>query len=68
MPRVRVPVPVAVVFEVIGMRAAVPSAAATTTAAATLTGAAPSKAGQGAGDGLGGVVLCGAHEFILHAT
>ena len=52
------------------VRSAVPSvgtAHAPRTAPA-FAGPPSAQAGQGAGDGVGGIVLCGAHYSILHAT
>ncbi|KQR40213.1 hypothetical protein ASF80_13020 [Microbacterium sp. Leaf159] len=64
------PVTVTPLLEVIGVRTAVPAVGAThsTGAATTFARTAPAQTGQGAGDGLGGVVLFGAHPSILHAT
>ena len=66
----RAPMTVIPLLEVIGVGATVPAvrpthSAGTATAFARTTSA---QSGQGAGDGLGGVVLFGAHESILHAT
>ena len=62
------PVPVRDLLTVIGMRPAVPSVR-TTHAPGIPTARPPSsETGQCEGDGLSGVVLCGAHDSILHAT
>lgn len=61
---------VAPLLEVIGVRTAVPAVGTAHSAGAATAFArtAPAQTGQGAGDGLGGVVLFGAHTSILHAT
>lgn len=61
---------VATLLEVIRMRAAMPAVrpAHSAGAATAFTRTASAQTGQGAGDGLGGIVLFGAHPSILHAT
>jgi hypothetical protein len=57
----------AVVVEVVGMRTAVPATASPWAAAASAR-TSSTQAEQGAGNGLGGVILRRAHTLILHAT
>ena len=72
MNRVRVTMAMIVttLLEMIRMRTAMPAVGATHSAGAAtaFTRTASAQTGQGAGDGLGGVVLFGAHPTILHAT
>lgn len=67
------PVPVMPVFGMVGMvgvRTAVPAmrSAHASRSECALARTSSAQARQGAGDGLGGVVLCGVHDSILHAT
>lgn len=58
------------VVGIVGVRPTVPPMRSrhASRVAPTLAGTSPPQAGQGAGYGLGGVVLFGAHRSILHAT
>lgn len=58
------------VLDVLGVRTAVPAVgtAGSARATASLARSTPAETGEGAGDGLSGVVLGRAHEPILHAT
>lgn len=64
------PTPVSALLEVIRVGTAMPAVGPThsTGAATAFTRTTSAQTGQGAGDGLGGVVLFGAHTSILHAT
>ncbi|KQQ67252.1 hypothetical protein ASF63_08610 [Microbacterium sp. Leaf320] len=68
--RVAMTMIVTTLLEVIRMRASVPAVGPTHSAGAAtaFTRTASAQTGQGAGDGLGGVVLFGTHPTILHAT
>lgn len=61
---------VVVMVRVVGVRPAVPPVrpAHASRAAPALARTSSAQARQGAGYGLGGVVLSGAHDSILHAT